>query len=203
MTKRKRNYIFYCNFASEKNINLKIKDMKNFKIIALAFIACTMLFSSCKKGEQTKTAMLCYKYGWVLESATTSPAYALSNNTFCTDLMTEGYLNECELDDILTFTENGAQTITPKEVCDFGYQKEVATTWSFNEAEDQLTLQLPFFYNNNNTSFDEEFETCEIMSLTNDELKIKYTFDDYESNAKTKYSFTLTYRHATEKEVNK
>ena len=177
--------------------------MKNLKVIALAFIACTMLFSSCKKGEQTKTAMLCYKYGWVLESATTSPAYRLSNGTFCTDLMTEGYLEACELDEIIKFTENGSQTIIPKEICDFGYQKEVATTWSFNEAEDELNFQLPFFYNANNTNFDEEFEKCEIMSLTNDELKIKFTFDDYEAGAKNAYSFTLTYRHATKKEFNK
>jgi len=117
--------------------------------------------------------------------------------------MTEGYLEECELDDIIKFTENGAQTITPKEVCDFGYQKEVATTWSFNEAEDYLTFQLPFFYNDNNTSFNDEFETCQILSLTSEELKIKFTFNDDESEAKGNYSFTLTYRHATKKEFNK
>lgn len=180
--------------------------MKNLKVIALAFIACTMLFASCKKVDQTNSAMLCYKYGWVLESATSSPAYALRNGSFCTDLMTEGYLEDCELDEILKFDENGAMVITPKEVCDFGYQNEVATTWSFNEAEDTLNMQLPFFYNDNETSFDEEIESCQVMSLTNDELKIKYTFKDYAAPTKGQYnvySFTLTYRHATKKEFKK
>ncbi|MCQ2285350.1 MAG: hypothetical protein MJZ76_00545 [Bacteroidales bacterium] len=177
--------------------------MKNIKVIALAFVACTLLFASCKKTDLTKAEMLSYKYGWVLDAATTSPAYALSNGTFCTDLMTEGYLQECELDDIIKFDENGAMTIIPKETCDFGYQSEVASTWKFNEAEDQLTMQIPFFYNDNETSFDEEFETCELMSLTEDELKIKFTFNDNESASKGVYSFTLTYRHATKKEFKK
>lgn len=168
--------------------------MKNLKVLMFALLAMSMVFVSCKKEDKTNTALLCNKNGWVLKGAASSPAYALANGTFATDLINQGYLFECEVDDIIKFTENGGQTINPGEkLCEDGYQKEVAATWSFNEDETELTMQIPFFYNDEVTSFDAVQETVQILSLTETELRVKYTFNDDESPAKGTYSFTLTY----------
>lgn len=172
--------------------------MKKLQVIALAFVAFVMLFSSCKKTDETNTALLCYKNGWVLTAATTSPAYKMSDGSNCTNLM-ECYLQECELDDVIAFTEDGGQTINPKEVCtDFGLQSQKASTWKFNADETYLYCQLPFFYNDNEDSFNEKQENCKIMSLTSDELKLAYTFEVYDvvSKAAEEYTFYLTYGHA-------
>jgi hypothetical protein len=169
--------------------------MKALKLSLIAILACAALVS-CKKKDETadETAQkkaeyvefLTNKKGWVLESATSSPAYELSNGTFATNLMTEGYLEECELDEVIKFAENGGLTVNPgDDVCDG--ETEYASTWSLSEDLNYLSFQIPFFYDN-------ELEKCQILSLTKDQLRVKFTFDDYESDAKTKYSFTLTYK---------
>ncbi|MCQ2286686.1 MAG: hypothetical protein MJZ76_07410 [Bacteroidales bacterium] len=166
------------------------------KIFALMIaVALVAGLSSCKKDEEaTKTALLTYEYGWVLKSATSSPAYALENGTFATDLINDGYLFECELDDIILFKENGGMVVMPKVACED--ETEYAATWKFDENEENITMQIPFFY-------DEEAEKCQLMSLTEDEMKIKFTFNDNETPTKGVYSFILTYRHATKSEYNK
>ena len=100
--------------------------------------------------------------------------------------MKDGYLEECELDEIIKFAENGGLTINPgDEVC--GTETEYAATWSLSEDLSTLNFQLPFFY-------DDEVEKCQILNLTENQLRVKFTFDDYEAGAKTKYSFTVTYK---------
>lgn len=162
-------------------------------MILLAVAATIMAFSSCKKDE-TKTDLLTKpSKGWVLSEATSSPHYALQDGTFATDLMKDGYLDAFELDDIIKFKENGGQTIDPGKLIDphYGYQAEVAATWSFNDDETILNMQIPFFYNDEGTSYDQEIENCDLLELTEDELRIKYTFND--DLTKVMYSFTLTY----------
>jgi hypothetical protein len=169
--------------------------MKALKLSLIAILACAALVSCKKKDETTdETAQkkaqyieyLTNKKGWVLESATSSPAYELSDGGYATNLMTEGYLLECELDEVIKFAENGGLTINPgNDVCD--EETEYAATWSLSEDLNTLNFQLPFFY-------DDEIEKCQILSLTENQLRVKYTFDDYEAGAKTKYSFTVTYK---------
>ncbi len=181
--------------------------MKALKLSLIAILACAALVS-CKKKDETTTSgksdkdkrteyieYLTNKKGWVLESATSSPAYELLDGSFATDLMKDGYLEECELDEILKFTENGGMTINPgDDVCEYGYPQEVAATWSLSEDLKTLTMQLPFFYNDEYNSYNSQVEECQILSLTESQLRIKYTFDDYEAGAKKVYSFTLTYK---------
>jgi len=168
--------------------------MKKGTLILTAVIAMAVIFSSCKEKEKTKTELLTIKKGWVLSAATSSPAYALSDGSFATDLMKDGYLYECELDEVIKFTDNGAQTIVPNTLCEeFGYQTETAALWTFEDDETILKMQLPMFYNAAGTSFDEEFEKCQILALTEKELRLKYTFTDTENPTKGEYSFTLTY----------
>lgn len=165
-------------------------------MLLLAVSAVCFSLSSCSK-EESKTDLLTKpSKGWVLSGATSSPAYELSNGSFATDLMEDGYLKEYEKDDIIKFSEDGGQTISPGKLVDpyDGYQKVVAATWSFSDDETILNMQIPFFYNDEGTSYDSDIESCEILSLTNDELRIKYTFSD--DPVKGKYSFTLTYVHA-------
>ena len=50
-------------------------------------------------------------------------------------------------------------------------------------------MQIPFFY-------DEEVESCKIINLVKDELKVSFNFDIVEGEAKGKpgnYTFVLTY----------
>ncbi len=167
--------------------------MKKLTLVFTVVLAMGVLFTSCKK-DKTNTELLTITKGWVLSAATSSPAYELADQSFATNLMTDGYLEECELDEVIKFSENGAQTIVPKDVCtDFGYQAETSALWSFNEDETILKMQIPFFYKDDGTSYDEEFEECTILSLTEDELRIKFTFNDDETPAKGTYTFTLTY----------
>ena len=172
--------------------------MKALKLSLIAILACAALVS-CKKKDATtdnpdnpenKRAQyieyLTNKKGWVLATATSSPAYLLNGDTYCTDLMTEGYLEDCELDDILKFTSNGGLTVNPgNDVCD--EEEEYAATWKLSDDLKTLTFQIPFFY-------DEEVEECQLLSLTEDQLRIKFTFTDDEGDAKGDYSFTLTYK---------
>ena len=167
--------------------------MKKLTLVFTVVLAMGVLFTSCKK-DKTNTELLTISKGWVLSAATSSPAYALSDTSYATNLMTDGYLLECELDEVIKFSEDGAQTIVPNDVCeDFGYQMETAALWSFQEDETILKMQLPFFYNDDNTSYDADFEECKILSLTEDELRLKFTFNDDEVVTKGTYSFTLTY----------
>jgi len=167
--------------------------MKKLTLVFTVVLAMGVLFTSCKK-DKTNTELLTITKGWVLSAATSSPAYLLSDDSYATNLMTDGYLEECELDEVIKFSEKGAQTIVPKDVCtDFGYQAETSALWSFNEDETLLKMQIPFFYNDDETSYDEEIEECTILSLTEDELRIKFTFNDDKTPTKGTYTFTLTY----------
>ena len=92
--------------------------MKKVTLILTAVIAVALFFASCNKDEKSYTELLTIKKGWVLDVATSSPAYELSDGSFATDLMKDGYLEECELDDVIKFADNGAQTIIPNTLCD-------------------------------------------------------------------------------------
>lgn len=117
--------------------------MKRNLILLTVLLSFGILFSACKKDEKTTTELLTYKKGWVLAEATSSPAYELANGSFATNLMTDGYLEECELDDVVIFADNGAQTIVPNTLCDFGYQGETAALWTLVEKKWKRVFKIP------------------------------------------------------------
>lgn len=161
---------------------------KNLLIVAVLAIFAG-LFSACDPIEVTDEALLTQSKGWVLSAGTSSPTYALSNGSFANDLIKDGYLKDCEVDDILYFHANGGLVINPgANVCD-ETDAEFASTWKLTSDENGkfLEYQIPFFD-------DDELEVAEVLALSADELRVKYTFTAVESPAKgTDYSFTLTY----------
>ena len=175
--------------------------MKKLLIFALTAVFALSL-SSCGKNkkadgtteeqQKTKTELLCIEKGWVLSAATSSPAYELADGTFAINLMTDGYLYPYELDDIIIFNSNGNQVINggtnvPADPYEDYQQRDYGVgTWSFSDDETVLYFQIPFFYN-------EMKENAQVLALTENELRVKYTFNDDEAPAKGTYSFTLTY----------
>lgn len=160
---------------------------KNLLIVAILAIFAG-LFSACDPIEVTDEALLTQSKGWVLSAGTSSPAYALSDGSFATDLIKDGYLYDCEVDDILYFHANGGLAINPgANLCE-ETDDEYDSTWTLtsNENGKFLEFQIPFFYDN-------ELEVAEVLALSAEELRVKYTFTDDESPAKGTYSFTLTY----------
>jgi len=166
---------------------------KTFLVLAAAAMI-VLGFTSCG-GDKTYTELLTGQTkGWVLSAATSEPGYLLNSGRTTANLM-DGYLYEEEMDDIITFKENGIMTIDPatKTAPDYGYQSTVIANWNLSADQSKLNMQLPFFYDNSNMMYDAEVETCTISSLTNKELVITYTFNDDEAPAKGTYTFTLTY----------
>lgn len=160
---------------------------KNLLIVAILAIFAG-LFSACGPIEVTDEALLTQSKGWVLSAASSSPSYALSDGSFATDLINDGYLYDCEVDDILYFYANGGLAINPSANLCEETDDEYASTWTLtsNENGKFLEFQIPFFYDN-------ELEVAEVLALSAEELRVKYTFTDDESPAKGTYSFTLTY----------
>ena len=174
---------------------------KVFCVLAVAALFLVGI-TSCTQ-PKTATELLTQKNGWVLSSATSAPAYHLSDGSFATDLMTEGYLMSWELDDIIVFNENGSHLLKPgKNVPESAADGFVAETslgnWAFDNAENPefIFMQVPFLYDydaEGNFTFDAAVEKCQVLALTENELRIKCTIDDTENPAKEVYSFTLTY----------
>lgn len=171
---------------------------KVFSVLAVAALF-VIGFTSCDPTpEKTYADYLTYEKGWVLTSATSNPAYHMSDGSYVTNLMTEGFLDACELDDIITFNANGTMSINPGTVIDpeFGYQQEVGAVWSFNADSTRIYMQLPFFYDQTDMMFDADVEECKIISLDENEMKLAFTFNAVDNPAKEDYTFILTYKHA-------
>lgn len=158
-------------------------------VIAIA-VACVFVFTSCEK--PTMTSYLTTEKGWTLSEATSTPAWTLNdvNGTQITDL-TQGYVLECEVDDIIKFNNDGFEYLNPgANLCDDqASQEQPIGKWAINEEDKVLDMQIPFFY-------DEEVESCTILELTKDQLKVQYSWELTEDQTKGvpgKYTFTLTY----------
>ncbi|MBP5664001.1 MAG: hypothetical protein J6X16_07000 [Bacteroidales bacterium] len=165
--------------------------MKKVLVFALIAVFALSLSSCGKKKEKTNTEKLSIEKGWVLSAATSSPSYHMADGSYCTDLMTEGYLYDYELDDILKFESNGNMKINggskvPADGSDYQSGDHGVGTWKFNSDETKLTFQIPFFY-------DDVQETADILELSETQLRVKYTFNATNNPAKEAYSFTLTY----------
>lgn len=163
---------------------------KNILMAAFIAVLAFGLFS-CNKDEKTATQYLTIEKGWQLSEGSIDPAYQFADGSQTSNLM--DYLYACEQDDQIFFKENGSETIKTGVLCDEGLQgAEVAALWHFDDPENAtvLYMQLPFFYNADFTSYDEELENCTIMTLNDEMLKMKYTF---QLAADERYTFTMTY----------
>ena len=115
--------------------------MRQRPVIVRFTVPCTEILT-----EQTK--------GWVLSAATSDPAYELSVGRTTANLL-DGYLFEEEIDDIITFKENGIMTIDPgtKTAEDYGYQSTVIANWNLSADQSKLNMQIPFFYDESNMMY--------------------------------------------------
>jgi hypothetical protein len=167
---------------------------KVFSVLAIAALVLVSL-SSCNPNNKSYADYLTQKKGWVLSAATSNPAYEMSDGSFVTNLMTEGYLYDFENDYIITFNQDGTEyvkpgkTVAPDDFTGDAYRAETQIgTWRFDNTliPTLLYMQVPFFY-------DDAVETCKLLSLTENELKVSCTINDDDPTAKGTYSFILTY----------
>ena len=168
------------------------------KVLSVLAVAALVLvsFSGCN-GDKTYTDILTQSKGWVLSSATSTPAYRMMDGSFVEDLMHDGYLKNFENEYVITFNADGSEyvkpgkTVAPEDYEGDAYRAETKIgTWRFDNELIPLLLymQVPFFY-------DEDVEVCQISSLTEKELKIRCTIQDYNPEAKydNDCTFTLTF----------
>lgn len=162
--------------------------------LALAVAALAVFFTACPGPvEKTKAELLASpKHGWVLSAAESSPAYHMASGEYVSNLM-NGYLYDYELDDIMTFTVEGVQTLDPGENIDpeYGLQEATSYLYTFDAADDEwMYMQVPFIVDAN---FDIMQVRCHILDLTEETFKFNCTIDDYADPTKAEYTFTLTY----------
>lgn len=178
------------NIALTNLLSIKIYKVMKKSTLSIIVVAavCMLAFSSCTK-EKTMTEMLQIKKGWTLSTATSSPAYNLNGGGQIGNLF-DGYVFDCEKDDIITFKEDGFEYMNPgDDVCDNQAADESSIgSYSLNEDAMTMDMQIPFFY-------DAAVESVKVVELTEDVLKVNYTFTEVEETTKAPgtYTFTLTY----------
>jgi hypothetical protein len=162
-------------------------------IIAFSFIACDK--------DQTTEEMLTQTKGWTLTEATSSPAYELLSGGKITNLF-DGYIQACELDDIIYFNENKSQTLNFGKVrCDWDPDVKEVSLGNWNLIDD---THLKFYF----PAYEQQLEAV-ILKIDDETLKLQFNFDedDGENPAKfyrgpkdsktvRNYTFTLTYKKA-------
>jgi hypothetical protein len=178
------------NIAPSNQLSIKIYKVMKKSILSIILVAvvCMLAFSSCKK-EKTMTEMLQLKKGWTLSTATSSPSYNLNEGGQITNLF-DGYVRDCEKDDIIKFNKDGHEYLNPgDDVCDGQASEESSLgTFDFNETEMTMDMQIPFFY-------DAAVESVKVVELTEDVLKVNFIFTETAQTTKAPgdYTFTLTY----------
>ena len=170
--------------------------MKKLLVIALVAVFALSL-SSCGNKEKTNTEKITTAKGWVLKSATVTPAVPVGEGT--TNNWYGDYLFDYEQDDIIIFNANGSFVINPgKKLAgedQDGYVAEVASTWEFNADETKVKMQIPFFYDLSETparTFNAQFEEPTISSLTETEMVLIYKANTTFAKG-VDYTWTLTY----------
>ena len=163
--------------------------------LALAVAALAVFFTACPGPvEKTKAELLASpKHGWVLSAAESSPAYHMASGEYVSNLM-NGYLYDYELDDIISFTVEGVQTLDPGDNIDpegYGLQETITRLYTFDQTDDEwMYMQVPFIVDAQGEIMQVK---CHILNLTEDEFKFNCTIDDVAAQAKDEYTFTLTY----------
>ena len=146
----------------------------------------------------TPLELLTIPQGWRMASAQSSPAYQMLSGEFVSNLL-DGYFYDFEMDDIIVFSPDGSHKVNPGILIGgegLGYQVETDLgQWYFDDYSHptQLFMQLPFFYNDDWTSYDTPIEVCSLLELSREKLIISYTYNDDYKHGKGTYTFTITY----------
>ena len=176
-----------------------MKKVLSVLAVAALFV---LAFTSCKPEEKTYADYLKKQTkGWVLNSAISSPDYEMSNGDLVADLF-DGYLYDWEKDYVIVFNENGSEIVKPgKTVAPSAEDGFIAETslgnWRIEEgvvrngvSYDFLYMYIPFVIHQDGSI---PLAECQIITLNDDMLRIKYCFNDDEIGAKGDYEWTLTY----------
>lgn len=174
---------------------------KVFSVLAIVAVV-VLAFTSCKPKEKTYADYLTQQTkGWVLQAATSSPDYEMSDGTYVTDIY-NNYLYDWEREYVILFNENGSEIVKPgKTVCpegEQGFNKETSLgNWHIEEnvtigdrTFDLLYMYLPFVFNQNGGV---DLDACQIVTLDDNILQVKYTMNDDDPSAKGTYEWMLTY----------
>lgn len=162
---------------------------KSLKLFAIAML-CVFVFTGCEK-EKTMQELLTIEKGWVMTAATTVPYWTLNNGTQIEDLFNDGYFFDYEKDDIIIFKNDGYQYWNPGKLVEEGQPTSETSLgkWELDEANKELKMQLPFFY-------DTDVETVQIAELTSERMKLQYTYTlapDAAKGVPGTYTYTLIY----------
>ena len=169
------------------------------KTLSVLAIAAMVMLTACtpQQSETPITDILkSAKKGWVMTSVKSVPAYVLESGVALEELYADGdyehntgFFTAAEKDDAIIFGENGVQTIEPGTVLPSdgsAYQVATVTTYTVNEATEELSFQMPWEY-------DDAIEKCSVQSYDKNQLVIKYTRNDDSNPAKSQNTFTITY----------
>ncbi len=169
---------------------------KSILSIFVIIIVAILTLTSCDK-QKTPEAFLTREKGWILFRAECLEGLVTNNNDTITNLF-DGYVLDCEKDDVIKFNANGYEYMNLGEsFCEelFGQEpflgKKIegrVCEWVLDIDAKVLYMQ-PFFHY-------EHVETCTILNLAKDELKISFTYTLTEHHGKVKpghYTFVLTY----------
>ena len=152
-----------------------------FSVIAIALVS-VFAFTSCQQ-EQTKTEVLTQSKGWKMTEATCATGITTTTNNKIYDLMDQenGYFFACELDDILTFKEDGYVYFNPGKVVNdegmdyYPAQETAMGKWTLDEENDILTTHFPWEYDFNNAAANGEPFSCKVVTLNKDKMKLTFT----------------------------
>lgn len=165
---------------------------KIFAIIAVAIFT-IVGFTGCNPHEKSATDLLTGNKGWVLSSAFSNPPFHVSEDgTYASDLINDGYLKNFEIAYILVFNTTGGEIVKPGSVVapspEEGFVTETTLgNWAFDNPDNPSTISMhiPFLYQ-------EGPKVCQILNLSKDDFRIRFTVEDDEDAKKT-CTFTLTY----------
>lgn len=164
-----------------------------FVIITVAVLSLVGI-SGCRQEEPSATDILTGNAGWVISKAFSNPPYYMSESgSFASDLINDEYFKDFEIAYVLVFNATGGEIVKPGSVvapsAEEGYVTETTLgNWVFDNPEkpSTITMYIPFLYQ-------DEPVVCQILDLTKDELRIRFTVEDDEDGAKKECSFTVTY----------
>lgn len=150
--------------------------------------------TSCKPDETGADFLINAKNGWKLTSATSVPAYEKMDGTKVSNLITQGFMEDCEVDDIMYFKDTDAQTIDPgkdKQTTNDAWDcvergEKSLGNWGINSEETAFTsFYLPYFPGDNYGAKG----STEIVTLDKDNLTVNVKIKDGTNDV----VFTLIY----------
>ena len=175
------------------------------KTLSVLAIAAMVMLTACTPQSQTPITdvLKSAKKGWVMTSVKSAPAYVLETGVTLDELYAEGdyehntgFFYAAEKDDAIIFGETGVLTIDPGKILPedgSAYQNTVVASYSVDETNHEILLQMPWEYNDDFTGYDANLEKCSIQSYDSKQLVVKYTRNDDQNPAKAQNTFTITY----------